>query len=82
MNINKKKILVTGSSGFIGFSLSKKLLEKGFFVIGVDNHNNYYDPKIKDARLKNLIKYPNYKHYKTDLVDKEGLEQIFQTNKI
>ncbi len=82
MNINKKKILVTGSAGFIGFSLSKKLLEKGFFVIGVDNHNNYYDPKIKDARLKNLIKYPNYKHYKTDLVDKEGLEQIFQTNKI
>ena len=51
-------------------------------MIGVDNHNNYYDPKIKDARLKNLIKYPNYKHYKTDLVDKEGLEQIFQTNKI
>ena len=49
-----KKIIVTGSAGFIGFALSKKLLESGQNIIGIDNHNDYYDPKIKEARLKYL----------------------------
>ncbi len=75
-----KKIIVTGSAGFIGFSLSKKLLQRGDYVIGVDNHNNYYDPEIKDARLQNLEKYPNYKHYRIDLSDKESLEKVFKQN--
>ena len=44
------KIIVSGSAGFIGFSLSIKLLDLGFSVVGIDNHNNYYDPKIKDDR--------------------------------
>ena len=48
------KLIVTGSAGFIGFSLSLKLLDRGDFVIGIDNHNNYYDPKIKEARVKKL----------------------------
>ena len=59
--------IVTGSAGFIGFSLSQKLLERGDNIIGIDNHNNYYDPRIKDARLKKLTKFSNYKHYKLDL---------------
>ena len=49
--------IVTGSAGFIGFSVSLKLLERGDKIIGIDNHNDYYDPKIKDARLKKLARY-------------------------
>ena len=71
------KILVTGSAGFIGFSLCVKLLERGDSVIGIDNHNNYYDPKIKDSRLDKLIKYSNYKHYRMDLNDRSILDKIF-----
>ena len=71
-------ILVTGSSGFIGSMLSLKLLERGDKVIGVDNHNDYYDPKIKDARLERLSKYPNYQHHKVDLSDQKKLENIFK----
>ena len=74
------KILVTGSAGFIGFSLSKKLLERGDFVIGIDNHNNYYDPKIKEARLKELLKVKNYHHFKIDISDEKSLKKIFDDN--
>ena len=55
----KTKILVTGSSGFIGFSLSKKLLEEGKKVHGYDSMNNYYDVKLKKARYNILKKYKN-----------------------
>ena len=71
------KILVTGSAGFIDFSLCEKLLQKGENIIGIDNHNNYYDIKIKDARLDILLKYSNYQHYKIDISDKKSLEDIF-----
>lgn len=74
--------IVTGSAGFIGFSVSLKLLERGDNVIGIDNHNDYYDPKIKEARVKKLIKYSNYKHYKLDLTDQSGLSEVFQIHKI
>ena len=75
------KILVTGSAGFIGSMLSIRLLERGDEVVGIDNHNNYYDPKIKEARLERLIKYTNYKHYKTDLNDNKKLSEIFKIHK-
>jgi UDP-glucuronate 4-epimerase len=75
-------IVVTGSAGFIGSAVSNKLLERGDSVIGIDNHNNYYDPKIKDARLEKLIKYKNYKHYKTDLCDQRALDDIFKKYRI
>jgi UDP-glucuronate 4-epimerase len=75
------KILVTGSAGFIGSMLSLRLLERGDEVVGIDNHNNYYDPKIKEARLERLIKYKNYKHYKTDLNDNKKLSEIFKIHK-
>ena len=81
MNKNIKNILVTGSAGFIGYSLSLKLLERGDNIIGIDNHNNYYDPKIKDARLKQLKKYYNYKHYRIDLTSKNRLDKIFEVHK-
>ena len=49
-------ILVTGSAGFIGYHLSEQLLKLGNTVIGVDNHNDYYDINLKDARISNLLK--------------------------
>jgi len=75
------KILVTGSAGFIGSMLSIRLLETGDEVVGIDNHNDYYDPKIKEARLERLVKYTNYKHYKTDLNDSKKLSEIFKIHK-
>ena len=74
--------LVTGSAGFIGFNLSRKLLKRGDNIVGIDNHNDYYDPKIKDARLQILTKYSNYKHYKVDLSDRESLDKVFKKHKI
>ena len=65
MNNNAHKIIVTGSVGFIGASLCMKLLERGDSVVGIDNHNNYYDPKIKDARLERLKKYKNFLKFLT-----------------
>ena len=81
MNKNET-ILVTGSAGFIGFSLCLKLLERGDNVIGIDNHNNYYDPELKNKRLSKLTLFSNYNHYKIDLCEKENLEDVFSTNKI
>ena len=71
------KILVTGSAGFIGSTLSFKLLDRGDEILGIDNHNNYYDPKIKEARMKRLKKYSNYNHLRIDLTDKKSLDEIF-----
>ena len=75
------KILITGSAGFIGSMLSIKLLERGDEIVGIDNHNDYYDPKIKDDRLERLVKYKNYKHYKIDLNDNKKLSEIFKIYK-
>ena len=75
------KILVTGSAGFIGSMLSLRLLKRDNEVVGIDNHNDYYDPKIKNDRLQFLLKYKNYKHYKVDLTDKNSLEKVFHDHK-
>ena len=58
-----KKLLITGGAGFIGSALSIKLLERGDEVVGIDNHNDYYDPKLKELRLKNLNKYENFEFF-------------------
>ena len=76
-----KKIIITGSAGFIGASLCIKLLERGDNIIGIDNHNDYYDPKIKEARIERLAKYSNYQHYRIDLKDEENLNKIFKDHK-
>ena len=72
------KYLITGSAGFIGFSVSKKLLDDGHEVIGIDNHNDYYDPKIKDSRLELLTEHKSYLHYKADLANKDEIFKIFK----
>ena len=71
------KILVTGSSGFIGFHLSKKLLEKGNKVHGFDSMNNYYDVKLKKARNNILKKYKNFSFTKNTIENKNALEKAF-----
>ena len=81
MNNKKNYIIITGAAGFIGFSVSKKLLERGENIVGIDNHNNYYDPSLKDSRLKILQTYSNYKHYKVDLVDQKIINNIFENFK-
>ncbi len=75
-------ILVTGSAGFIGSELSKKLLETGYDVIGIDNHNDYYDPKLKQDRLNRFINHLNYKHYKVNIEDYESLNDVFAKHNI
>ena len=75
------KLIITGSAGFIGSSLCLKLLEREVDVIGIDNHNDYYDPQIKEARLARLLKKKNYKHYKIDLSDQKSLENVFKEHK-
>jgi UDP-glucuronate 4-epimerase len=75
------KLIITGSAGFLGFSLCTKLLKCSYEIIGIDNHNNYYDPKLKEARFDKLIKYSNYRHYRIDLSDQESLEKVFKKHK-
>jgi UDP-glucuronate 4-epimerase len=55
-----KRILVTGGAGFIGFHLTKQLLERGKTIVGIDNLNDYYDVRLKHARLTELEIYPNF----------------------
>ena len=73
-----KKILVTGSSGFIGFHLSELLLKNNYQVVGIDNMNDYYDIKIKEGRLELLKKYSNFIFYKIDLKDKNDIDNLFE----
>jgi UDP-glucuronate 4-epimerase len=72
------KILITGSSGFIGFHLSKKLLDKGHNVYGYDSMNNYYDISLKKARYSILKKYKNFSFTKNKLENKSSLEKVFK----
>ena len=71
------KILVTGSAGFIGSALSIKLLDRGDSVIGIDNHNNYYDPALKESRLSRHINHKNYNHINMDIENQKAVEELF-----
>jgi UDP-glucuronate 4-epimerase len=75
------KVLVTGAAGFIGSALALRLLERGNIVVGIDNHNDYYDPAIKEARLARHAKHPNYTHLRIDLGDREAMEGCFANHK-
>lgn len=77
----KKSVLITGAAGFIGFYLSKRLLENGMEVIGFDNVNDYYDVSLKEDRLAILNKFPGFTFQKGDLADKEAVNALFATYK-
>lgn len=76
-----KKILITGSAGFIGFHLSQELLKAGCLIVGFDNLNDYYDVKLKQSRLKILLDFDNFKFIKGDLANKEELVAVFEKEK-
>lgn len=74
------KILITGAAGFIGAKVSELLLQAGFEVVGVDNLNNYYSPKLKEYRIHQLKDFKNFIFYKADIENYEALENIFAKN--
>ncbi|MFK5854550.1 MAG: NAD-dependent epimerase [Bacteroidota bacterium] len=75
------KVLVTGAAGFIGSALSIKLLERGDEVVGIDNHNDYYNPQLKEDRLARHIDHENYTHIRGDLADRTLIDDLFKAHK-
>ncbi len=75
------KVLVTGSAGFIGSALTLRLLERGDTVVGIDNHNDYYDPQLKEDRLARHADHPDYTHIRMSLEDRDAISQVFLEQK-
>jgi UDP-glucuronate 4-epimerase len=71
-------ILVTGAAGFIGFHVARRLVERGDTVIGIDNLNDYYDVRLKQARLKQLEKFKSFRFTKLDISDQAGINSLFE----
>ena len=76
----QKQVLVTGAAGFIGFHLSKRLIEDRYKVVGLDNLNDYYELSLKESRLEILNRYPDFKFVRADLKDKAGVDKLFSEN--
>jgi UDP-glucuronate 4-epimerase len=76
----KKLILITGVAGFIAFHLSKKFLDNGYFVVGIDNLNSYYDPKLKNDRLKLLLEYKNFTFILGDISNSSNINTLKSYN--
>ncbi|NCU27102.1 NAD-dependent epimerase [Candidatus Nomurabacteria bacterium] len=74
-------VLVTGAAGFIGFHLSRRLLEMGHIVTGIDNLNDYYDPALKLSRLEILNAHDAFTFIKADLKDKEAVDKVWAEQK-
>lgn len=74
-------ILITGTAGFIGSYVAQRLLARGDTVIGLDNHNDYYDPALKEARLQQFAHHPQYTHVRADLSDQQTMANLFAQHK-
>lgn len=79
--LSKTSFLITGVAGFIGFHLTKRLLQSypGLTVIGIDNMNNYYDIRLKEARLQELLNFKTFTFIKGDIADKNTINETFET---
>lgn len=75
--MSNQPVLVTGAAGFIGFHVAQRLLHSGQTVLGLDSINDYYDPKLKEARLNILKNNPNFQFVKLDLADRAGMKALF-----
>ncbi len=75
------KILVTGVAGFIGSALALRLLERGDMVCGIDNMNDYYDVRLKEARLQRIKDHRHFEFQKLDIIDREAMAELFQKQK-
>jgi len=75
-------VLVTGAAGFIGYHVSRRLLERGERVIGLDNLNSYYDPRLKESRLAQLTPFKGWQFVKLDLCDADGVSSLLSTGGI
>ncbi len=80
MEIAFRSVLVTGAAGFIGFHLSKRLLDAGYRIFGLDNMNAYYDVALKQARLEMLKRYPDFSFIEADLSDRNAMGALFKEN--
>ncbi|MCH2145951.1 MAG: NAD-dependent epimerase [Phycisphaerales bacterium] len=76
------RILVTGAAGFIGSRTSKRLLERGDEVVGLDDFNDYYDPTLKEARARPLEEHPAFKMIRMGCEDREGMAALFANERI
>lgn len=75
------KILVTGVAGFIGSAVAAYLLERGDEVIGVDNYNDYYEPSLKHARIKNIVDNARFTSLHVDIADRDAIYEVFSQHK-
>ena len=76
------RVLVTGSAGFIGSTVSHRLLDRGDEVVGLDNYNDYYDVSLKEARGQRLLERDGYTEVRASVEDREALEALFKTHQI
>ncbi len=72
------KVIITGAAGFIGYHLSEALLKNQFTVTGIDNLNDYYDPRLKEDRIEQLLRYPDFTFRKVDLKNKADIDSLFE----
>lgn len=78
----KAPVLVTGAAGFIGHAVSQRLIDRGERVVGIDNLNDYYDPALKQARLKNLIALEHFQFETVDISDDQAVLSLVKDNRI
>jgi UDP-glucuronate 4-epimerase len=79
--MSEQPILVTGAAGFIGFHVARQLLAEGRIIVGLDSLNDYYDPALKQARLKLLLDHPRFEFVKANLADRPAMSTLFARHK-